>query len=178
MSKRFGRNQRRRAREALASANSSIEGLRIGRTMDAGLLIDMGRRLRDADDFARAVGEMVGREAIIAGEPVDTGLTAYRIDGSMRALPNERVQARPSFDIPMSASNVRIEVLRLLDIKVIADSMSRQMHCHVTLDDKTIAYAISDSALLRMTRSELERRMVPEIARQLADELVKTRGRR
>jgi hypothetical protein len=168
MSKRFGRNQRRRAREALAAAEQQIADLRLTIKMDRELLRSQSIQIAAANEFTREVAEIVGREAIIAGKPVRLD---YEWD---RKRNGDRINIAPHrpFTHLLSVESapiemVRYETLYLLDVEEIADVLRNQMHAHVTLADKTVGYAISESALRRMTEHELRRRLAPEIAHGL-----------
>jgi hypothetical protein len=166
MSRRFGRNQRRRMREALAASEKSADQLKA-------LTDSLSARLIEADDFSFVVGSIVGRQAIIAGVPVTLD---YRWD---RQKSGDRIAAYPYqpalFDValqqPVPVDAVRLEILDLLDVKVVQDVMRPQLHALVTLADKTVGYAISQSAIKRMTDQEITRVITPQIVRLLVQNL-------
>jgi hypothetical protein len=189
MSKRFGRNQRRRAREALAAAQQEIDsrdrqigGLREVRQMDRALLDQQARELREARDFARDVARAVGRSCVYAGVALPQSFHADRYEaatyGMRVALPPEirHVDAFGS-TVMLTVEQVRYEVIRLLDIQAVRDQLRGQMHFRVQLAGGVVGYAISEMALTRMPREELERRLVPEMAaaisRLLSEEVKK-----
>lgn len=174
MSRRFGRNQRRRAREAIAAAEQNIKKLQWATRMNLELLDLQRRKLRDAEDFQREVAEIVGRQAIIAGEPTSLNLgrtTFKQADGwrviAPRPLPSIEELMAPT----MALEPMRYEVLRLLDIELVADKMRGQMHAWVQIAGAEVCYAMTESAFRGMTDHELMHRLVEPIARQLAMEL-------
>lgn len=166
MSKRFGRNQKRAMREQIKASEAS-------RAMDRGLIAEQGRKLRDAEDYQRSVARIVGENAIAAGKPSMMQMTAY---GDFQIAP--RGQPRmPSYmhSHPVSMDAVRAETMRLLHIDVIRDITATQLHCRVMLKDKKAGYAISDLALMQMSKQELRhvihREIADGLARLLVDEI-------
>ncbi len=182
MSKRFGRNQRRRAREALAQAHAELQERELasretlrGAEMALVAYIEARDKLKEAEDFMREVASIVGRESIIAGEPTPlmVGMTkdeaaSYGIGYSPRA-------EVPTFDITatdMSIEQMRYEILTVLDVKAVRDVMRACVNLRVTFSDKTIGYTLSQMAIARMTKSELHARLAPEIAHDISRALV------
>ena len=55
----------------------------------------------------------------------------------------------------------------LLSVKAVREIMRYQTHVLANLDDKSVGYVISESALRTMTPKEIDREIVPQIARQL-----------
>lgn len=176
MSKRFGRNQRRRARESIAALTARAGELEKGMAMDRGLIRQQSARLAEADAFAREVGAIVGREAVIAGEPVMMDLRWPRRSAMGPRLVPSKSLGPIDFETPLpSVVSIQYETLRLLEVDCVADRISRTMHVRVTMDDKTIGYGLTEAALIQMTDREIESRVAPEIARMLAAAL--KRGR-
>lgn len=174
MSKRYGRNQRRRAREALAAAQERISNLVYSGAMDRALLGNVRAKLREAEDFQRDVAEIVGRHAVIAGVPtgLNLGRTTFRqADGwrviAPRPLPSVEEMMRPNMEL----TAMRDEVLRLLDIELVADKLRGQMQAWVTIAGAEVCYGMTEAAFRDMTEPELMRRLVEPVARQLAAEL-------
>lgn len=175
MSKRFGRNQRHRAREALATeqANSKqrigelVSVLEMARTD----LIEKGHRLREADDFARDVARAVGRSCVYAGVALPQSFSMDRYEAAkygMRVVSPQEFRGIEEFSNTMNVEQVRFEVVRLLDIQAVRDKLRSQMHFRVQLADNVVGYAISESALSFMTHKELERILVMEITEEIA----------
>lgn len=171
MSRRFGRNQRRRAREAIAAAEGRIENLSAALECDRALLASQRRKLGEAEAFQREVAEIVGREAIIAGKPVCLDYEFARYGDSIEFVPK---QSFPAISLLNSVEHahverVRSETLHLLDVDVVADELRYQIHARVRLAGSQAGYAISASALRRMP----EKKLVPKIAEEIAVLLVR-----
>lgn len=176
MSQRFGRNQRRRASEAIQAAQEEVHALRYALDMNNALIQEQGRKLRDAEAFARDVACMVGREAVIAGVPTkfDAGMPLDEaLKYGIRTTPPRQFDNWIDAVDMMSVQAVRYEILRLLDVRTIRDIMRRQMHVRVQLADQTTRYSISEMALGRMTAKEIAKHISSEIAHHLALELKK-----
>lgn len=175
MSKRFGRNQRRRAREALAASETEIALLKRGMELDRHLMRSIRQDLEEARAFQRDVAAIVGRQAVIAGEPVNLDLGRMTFDQAdgWRVIPI--LPARwtvPSFtDAPPTMEAIRHEILRLLDIELVADRMRGQMQAWVRIAGAEVCYGMTESAFRAMTEPELMRQLVGPVARQLAMEL-------
>lgn len=169
MSRRFGRNQRRRAREALADSDKKIVQLQSGMMMDRALLSHQSEKIRKAEEFAREIADIVGRFSIIAGEPVRmAGVCFDRMQ--IYAKESQSYASYNSFDFSPTEF-LRSETLRLLKIKAVSGIFKSKMHVMVTLADKTVGYCLTESALHGMSAEWIERRIAPEIARQLAQYL-------
>lgn len=162
MSKRFGRNQRRRAREALAAEVARVEALEHARTMDAGLLAKQGRSLEELRARLAEVAYLVGHGSIIAGHP--TELTGG-FDG-MRVVPKKPLAPFEMRGDVLEA--VTCEVLRLLEVDVVRDRFARWMHFRVQLSNARAAYGITESAIHGMPVDAIERLLLPQIAADLA----------
>lgn len=171
MSKRFGRNQRRRAREALAAAQETVKQLEFARRMDAALLADQSRTIDRLRSMISEIAYIVGHHAVIAGEP--TVLT-YGFDG-MRAAPDRGelvVGYGPSGQEAPSFNAITAETLRLLKFSAIRDELARHIHFRVSLADGNIGYAISMRAIESMPADALERLLAVEISRDMSRSLV------
>lgn len=179
MSRRFGRNQRRRAREALAASEQSISDLETAMTLDRALLRDQGRRLREYEYFQRDVVDLVGREAVIAGEPTTLDLKWDERDGDrIHHAPYQPLTMARIIDRSWQDSYaVRDEVLRLLQVETVAEPMRQQVHARVTLADERVGYAISESALQRLSRDQIRKAIGEPMLRMLVDALMKRRQR-
>lgn len=172
MAQRFGRNQRRRAREALAAMTQA-------NAMNAGLL-----RKVSADKAAL----------------LDVLASAREILGNHPALPPEEIGAHPhplggDFDLPvpdrrslgmmgsdsglLEPLSFRIARMHQLLARVDVDKMRGEIHCHVLLDSGHIAYAISRDALHSLQRHPerladmLTREIAPKMGRLLSQVLCK-----
>lgn len=184
MSRRFGRNQRRRAREALAQAGEQLrqaedKASRFSEAleMDRALLRNVQSELAGRNAFIREVGEIVGRTAIIAGQPVKLNYKHHAKRGEMRGYGDGSIIVEPYQPLSFSLSDsiehasltrVQYETMELLDVSVVADQMRDMMQAYVTLADETLVYGITRSALGKLSRNELVHRLTSEIATQLA----------
>lgn len=176
MSKRFGRNQKRRMREEIvlqaevaASAQERAAQYAGALERDHALLKWHGKKLDDAKDFLESIASMVGREAIIAGEPTDFQWHE-KID-RIRTFPRPAPSMSVNFGGGMTMDHIRYEVLRLLDVEAIRASMSRQMQVLVTLGDEEVYYAISEEALFELGEEELVQKFIRPMSIQLARKL-------
>lgn len=170
MSRRFGRDQRRRAREALALAEQSLEREILGRQMAEAIARESTAR---AQTLKRLLGEFasrVGRYAIAEGVP------AKFASEWLDRQPNFRLPVMPECDASAIFSNTSMydtmsvcdEVMRVLDVRVVRDHMKRDMHVCLYFDEHRVGYAISDHAVRNMPRAAL----VDLISREMATMLV------
>jgi hypothetical protein len=171
MSRRYGRNQRRRAREALAAADERIGNLETAMKMDRALLARQRGEIQRSEDFQREVAEIVGREAIIAGVPVRMSYSFQRYGDSIEFVPRQPFSAIALLNSVEHThiKAVRRETLHLLDVDVVADQLRHQIQARVKLAGSQAGYAISTKALIRMPEKEL----VPRIAEEIAVLLVR-----
>lgn len=175
MSRRFGRNQRRRAREALAQVTQSLEQEREGRQMAEAIARESGARERTLKGLLGEFASRVGCYAIAEGVPA-----SFTADWLGR-VKHFRLPVSPELDASAMFSNASMydtmaicdEVMRVLDVEVVRDHMKRDMHVRLYFDDHRVGYALSDHAVRNMTRVELVSRIAPEIATFLIDLLKK-----
>lgn len=170
MSRRFGRNQRRRAREALEQANAQLVQQVVARTMAEEL---MRSSIERTQEYKRLLGQFtsrVGRYAI--AENIPASFTADWL-GRMSQF---RLLVKPEFDADSMFSNAALhdvtticaEVMRVLDVEVVRDHMKRDMHVRLHFDDHHVGYGISDHAIRNLPRKDL----IDHIARETAIFLV------
>lgn len=178
MSKRFGRNQRRRAREALQQAQDHAS-TRIGELSSVletarTELINRAAKLKEAEDFTREVAAIVGRESIIAGHetPLNVGMSKDEaVRYGVRFSPRQEFPSISLTQASMSIEQVRYEILSVLDVKAVREMMRQCVTLRVQFNDRVMAYSLSQSAIARMTPDELNRRLIPEIARDISTAL-------
>lgn len=175
MSRRFGRNHRRRMREELAAKELAISGLSSAVAMDRALLKAQSAEIDSLKSWMDEVRDMVGRTAVAAGEPIDEGYvlpageTSYRVG----VVPPMQFECSTlEMSMPERAS-IHVETMRLLQVKVVGDAIRAQTHCMVKLGTGEAAYTISDGALRRMTAEELENRFLPRVAEDLTRLIVR-----
>lgn len=150
-----------------------IDALRNAMALDRALLRRQGEKLREAEDFAREVAEIVGREAIIAGVPVTLQYEWTRKD-RITEFRHEPQQPMP-FHLPSAqrapVEFVRIETMHLLQVDAVAEVMRCQMQIEARLADGHKAIAISGTAIRRMTKDEIYRLLVRPLAEALARQI-------
>jgi hypothetical protein len=175
MSRRFGRNQKRRMREELAAKAERVSNLETGMAMDRVLLRKQGDDLSELRHLLGEFTDRVGRYAIAADIPDPR--ESRNLD--LSRMPNFRMPVPQRAAINFSNMTVEStaafcdEVMSVLDVHPVHESMSHDMHCRLTFDGMPIGYAISRHAVRNLTRDELVRRIVPEIAYFLEAELKK-----
>ena len=160
MSKRFGRNQKRRMREALLAS----EGLR-----KAGLqtISAMRSRLEDHQRFLEYVLEIVGEESILNPEPPADRVQKYN-------FPKIVFQSFPRFcPDEGTVACVQNVIANALETRVVLDRLKGAIHFRARLGNGDVVYALSDRAIAVMTTRQLAARLQQEISYQLANELAK-----
>jgi hypothetical protein len=160
MSKRFGRNQRRRARERIAELEKHHEFQRQHQAYLHG-------RLQEMREHLRYVGAVLGHMNILAGAPL-RHMDGY--DGMKLSPPRPLVEDYLDGDEMMC-----LEIMRLLDVKAVRDMASLTVHAIVELNSKKACYAISESALRTMKpealRHFLERQVSPLLCSIIAEQV-------
>lgn len=186
MSARFGRNKRRRAREAieaLAQHTKKLEKrskqLEAANVMDRGLLRDTTSRLHEAlEEIARAK-EIAGPysilfrpEAIKTGQrrPRDTREGRYNVydPGPLARGPI----TGPSDSEARMLHTVQSMPLDVFLTSVESDIMTRKCHALLHYLDGTTAYGISTTALMNETTegvARILRDQLPYMVKQLYD---------
>ena len=160
MSKRFGRNQKRRMREALlASEEMRKAGLQT--------ISHMRSRIEDGLGFLEYVLEIVGEESILNPEPFDNRVQKYNFPKIVfrnfpRFCPDEGTVAC-----------VQDVIANALETRVVLDRLKGAIHFRARLGNGDVAYALSDQAIAVMTTRQLAARLQQEISYQLANELAK-----
>lgn len=167
MSRRFGRNQRRRAREALAQAVAENESQRRLADTQAEEL----RILNDAMDTARKV---LGHH--IALPPTLWGDHPHALGEDFRVGPKPNLSYRglaTAAERPPAMFKA-IEMRTLLGhVRKHHDRFSRDLHFYATLDSGAVAYCIAADTIYSTDRASLVERLAKEIGDLCAEELVK-----
>ena len=160
MSTRFGRNQKRRMREALLAG----EELR-----KAGLqtISYMRSLLEDRRLFLEYVLDIVGEESILNPEPLDNRVQKYNVPKIVfRNFPRFSPDEGP-------VACVQNVILNLLETRVVLDRLKGAIHFRARLGNGDVAYALSDQAIAMMPTRQLAARLQQEISYQLANKLAK-----
>ena len=162
MSKRYGRNQKRRARERIAQ-------LEAARVMDQGLLAHVRRDLNEAEQVIDHARKVLGND--VALPPIERGHHPNPLGGDFQTP--EQVRSLSWFDerSPVLLEHKAIQMRQLLSRIEFRDQPrdnSRAVHFYVRLDDGNVAYAIDERAFSQMHRDELAATLQGPIAKALA----------
>ena len=160
MSTRFGRNQKRRMREALLAGEELRKaGLRT--------ISHMRSLLEDRRLFLEYVLDIVGEESILNPEPLDNRVQKYNVPKIVfRNFP----RFSPDEGTVACVQNV---ILNVLETRVVLDRLKGAIHVRTRLGNGDVAYALSDQAIAMMPTRQLAARLQQEISYQLANELAK-----
>lgn len=168
MSRRFGRNQRRRAREQIASLQYAHE-------MDRALLRHQSDKLADLRKEIAMAKEIAGRMSVLfparevvkvelkSSDGIPVRVTTDRPDNQMHRFTDEITPMECIQAVDLEKLVSRIEVSRI-------DS---SVHTYIQFSDKKLAYGISASAWHSMSRSARKQRIIEVLPKLFADELAK-----
>lgn len=165
MSRRFGRNQKRRMREQLAELGQERE--RASRFAAAAR--------RESDELGRVLAQarsILGRH--VALPPELNGNHPYPLGGDF----DVHIPGPADFAFVPGAvgpvAELHIEHMRQLMAWVEDHGIdNRVIHFRVSLDSGSAAYVISRRAIERMSASELQQTLTPQIAMELAGHLAR-----
>ncbi|AAQ54956.2 hypothetical protein Bcep22_gp22 [Burkholderia phage Bcep22] len=173
MSKRFGRNQRRRAREQIAALESQVSNLKAALSARQEQIAQMANELADCIEYEHAVASMVGHLSIAAGEPSFLG----NVFDGMRLVPQRAAAALKEYGLHDIEEVVRTETLRLLSIETVAEPMRRTILVETSLTGRRAAYAVSETAL-QMPRDAIASMLRRQVAAALVELLLPPARRR
>jgi hypothetical protein len=160
VSKRFGRNQRRRVRELLSDCEGRIE--------KHGQALDMSRRL--AEHLAEKLGFV--REELAEAKEIAGRMSVLFPAGSTSIHGGERGKIMVFSDSPLRSfaehrmdmeTTMEYQRLSVMLVKIDKKALDEAVHIKVSFDDKCMGYAISESARLVRHGNSMER----ELARTL-----------
>ena len=172
MSKRYGRNQKRRARERIAQ-------LEAARVMDQGLLAHVRRGLNDAEQVIDHARKVLGNDVSLP--PIERGHHPNPLGGDFQTPEQMRSFSWSDERSPMLLEHKVIQMRQLLSRIEFRDQLrdnSREVHFYVRLDDGNVAYAIDERAFLQMRCEELEATLLGPISRELARHLARYLSKR
>jgi hypothetical protein len=177
MSQRFGRNQRRRAREALVAANHRIADLELAHVLDSGLLADMSERLcairQEIDDAKAIAGPMsilfpVEHEFRPGVKSTDRQPLSIDIPGRM---PDSFICDSPTGSIEeLRYSRLTLETLVL---KIRPDVLHECVHVNVEFADGVWRYGLTRPAWYALPHERRQRLIAQVIPKELAREVAK-----
>lgn len=159
MSKRFGRNQKRRMRQ-------EIEALGERRTQDRRTIDNLYSRVDDHRRFLEYALELVGPDSILNPEPRMVETSGY---GDQTRVPVYREPLNIWDD--RAVAKVESILVHALNTEVVKSALRPAMHFRARLRGGEVAYALTDEAIATMSTRHLEAFLHEHIARQLAHEL-------
>ena len=162
MSKRFGRNQRRRLKEQLAVAEDKASRFEEGYYRETGLLAHVSSKNAELRAALEEIKRMAGRFSILV--PPSTVTTATNAPGPFRvALPNR-----------LSDEELMMTTLNAVESAIEVDQ-NRRVHALLQHPDGKVRYALSSEAACFMTKEELitmiTRYAIPDMVRSLVDQM-------
>lgn len=169
MSRRFGRNQRRRARERIKELECAL-------TMDRGLLARVSERKRELEKEISDAKRIVGRMSVLF-EP-----EARRLDGPARSPMHMFTHSAVVDDGKAFFHNQSQTVpLPVMLSMMSSDGLDMAIHCKVAFGDGQWGYAMSEEAVLATPEDILVERITRELAMTIGQQLAEIkpgRGRR
>lgn len=169
MSRRFGRNQRRRMREQLAAQEAEGQRWQDAYHREVGLLHHVREKKRDLEETLQAIYALVGPWSIVAPpHPVELqpGMTSIRL---------------PVPDQPAAASMKAVqpfEILHAVEVAASREEFRRLMHLQLSCRGEKVRYSISEEALYRPSeaiRAFVTRQLAPQLVEALLEQ-VRCRG--
>lgn len=159
MSRRFGRNQRRAARERVAELERALQ-------MDRALLTHIGERKRELEQEISDAKRIVGRMSALF-EP-----ETKRLDGPARSpihmFTHSAVMDNGRAFFHNQSKTVPLPVMLSMMSR---DRLDMAVHCKVLFDDGQWGYAISEEAVLATPEDVLVERLARELAMTIGQQL-------
>jgi hypothetical protein len=158
MSKRWGRNQRRRAREEQARLSEAL-------VMSQGLARHLGEQKR------RIEGELDDAKYFAVRFSAAFQPQVWELSGPKRGrieVEEEQPVDISSFSDSMQSLTIRRLPLRMLLSEVKQDRFRQALHCRVKFGDGEWGYGITEQAIVNMPRERLVQLISGEIALQIA----------
>ena len=173
MSRRFGRNQRRRAREEQARLHAELHQVSSTLTYTTKTAIERGQHLHALTREIEAAKAMLPEHSALMRPE------AMKLDGERRGRVHVFPEVDPYAFVDHAATEaasyerVPLDVL-LTDVE--RDYLKRTLHARVQFAGADLFYAISPSALQSMGGPGLADRLAQEIARQMVPALMRELG--
>jgi hypothetical protein len=163
MSRRFGRNQRRAARERVAELERALQ-------MDRALLVHVGERKRQLEQEIGDAKRIVGRMSVLF-EP-----EAKRLDGPARSPMHMFTHSAVVDDGRAFFHNQSKTVpLPVMLSMVNRDGLDMAVHCKVLFGDGQWGYAVSEEAVLATPEDVLVERIARELAMTIGQQLAEVK---
>ena len=153
MSKRFGRNQRRRAREQIAALRDENGMLSVKASFQESSLHAAAIRVRMLEQQLSNAKIVIGRN--------HPAFPAERMNMGFMPAPGHRFQ--------MHTGPSDIATMAMLSITTNRDVVFNEVHFRLTHGDVQAGYALSECAIRRALRSEEETRL---LCQRVTEELV------
>lgn len=161
MSRRFGRNQKRKMREQLAFAADALDEARQGRKRLKDMLDDVSQELDDAKRIAGSMSALFQPQAM-------------KMRGSVREYVEVVAQHHPlSLDSMDTLKEIRSMRLPVLLSHVDQDRLRELVHIRVHYENNVVGYGMTQEMLQIVPKDILVRRIGNEIAHQLLIETSK-----
>jgi hypothetical protein len=162
MSRRFGRNQRRQARERIAALEQAV-------AMDRGLLAHVSERKRQLEQEISNAKRMVGRMSVLF-EPGATRLDGPA-RGKMQLFSHSAVMEDSTPFFHAQSKTIPLDVMIAKVKRTNVDAFDYAIHCEVVFDDDRWCYAVSKEALLAMPKEILVERITRQLAMTMGEDL-------
>lgn len=169
MSKRFGRNQKRRMREALAEQEKKrqfAEKTAVEHWNNWRRAVSEGEQLRK---FFVEVGRRVSHQAYIACGMPEIDMPEHPALGKRFAIVEEYFS--PSSKQMPSSAQMSFQIMRRLDVQVVRDYFRQEFVCRAYINGKAAGIAVSEELLRRLTQEQLFNLIYEDLAKQLAHRL-------
>lgn len=170
MSRRFGRNQRRRARETIAALETQAKSLKLASKMNAALLAQVSERKRQLEQEISDAKRIVGRMSVLF-EP-----ETKRLDGPARSpmhlFTHSAVVKEAQAFFHDRSKTVPLPVMLS---RMNKDSLDMAVHCKVLFGDGQWGYAISEEAVLATPEDVLVERIARELAMTIGQQLAQVK---
>lgn len=172
MTARFGRNKRRRAREAIADRDDRIEKLGSALDMSRGLSKRQGEKIGALEDEIETAKKIAGRMSVLF--PAGT----MKLDGEAMEMVDVVVPGRlpdlgsmESYQLMRTIQSQRLDVLLS---KIHPSALERAVHVSVTFGKGPacdIGYAISHSAIQSTPPDKLAQIVIKELGKAVSNRL-------
>lgn len=173
MAKRFGRNQRRRAREQIAALTNQSEDLRKALALNQGLLREVSARKETLTKVIAEARKVLGDSVALPPLPLATPYPLRQGESSFMAQPASPPLSDFIHETGAMSAVLLAERMHVLVAEVSSDHLRKQgMHCLVRLHDGHFGYAISENALHHISPEMLTERLAPQVADRLTRVLV------
>lgn len=174
MSRRFGRNQKRRMREALAAetARADLQTSATLATLRRFQQVDPD--LRNLQDFFVMVADRVGRESILVNGEAEADLNGPEVRQFRATIKEQFPMAWRLNNVP-TIEKVKCEIMHRLEVKAVRDYFAHQIVVRCYLYGEEVGVALSESLMKRSTEEELTHTIGQELARCLAKEIKRSK---